>query len=327
MSPPCFAVYLDDLLKELRRLGLGCYISGVWMGATCYADDLLLLSPTRSGMAAMLSVCQKYAAEHNISFSVDANPVKSKTKMIYVCGNMDFVDYPAKLTFCGRLLPYVKTALHLGHTLAQDGSMSQDARIRRAQYIDRTTDIRDTFRFADPKQMLAAVDKYAGDHYGLMLHNLYEESTEKYFRCWGTLTKLCWDLPRGTHKYFVSNLLSSGFSSIRTNILVRYVNFFRSLLKSRSKEVALVASVASRDRSSTTGINLLKIQNETGLNPLSASPRAIRQALEESEPATPMADLWRIPLLTKLLNQRKEMEVGCLNTSAINDLINSLCTS
>ena len=50
LSPPCFAVYLDDLLKELRRLGLGCYISGVWMGATCYADDLLLLSPTRRGM-------------------------------------------------------------------------------------------------------------------------------------------------------------------------------------------------------------------------------------------------------------------------------------
>ena len=182
LSPPAFAVYyLDDLLKELRRLGLGCYMSGVWTGATCYADDLLLLSPTRSGMQAMLAVCERYAADHNISFSVDENPAKSKTKMLYVCncGDMDFENYPAQLTFCGLLLPYVKTALHLGHTLAQDGSMKQDARIRRAQYIDRTTDIRDTFNFADPAQMLAAVEKYAGDHYGVMLFNLYEESTEK----------------------------------------------------------------------------------------------------------------------------------------------------
>ena len=77
LSPPAFAVYLDDLLKELRRLGLGCYMAGVWTGATCYADDLLLLSPTRSGMEAMLKVCERYAAEHNISFSVDANPAKS----------------------------------------------------------------------------------------------------------------------------------------------------------------------------------------------------------------------------------------------------------
>ena len=193
---------------------------------------------------------------------------------------MDFVNYPAQLTFCGRLLPYVKTALHLGHTLSQDGTMTQDARIRRAQYIDKTTDIRDTFHFADPVQMLAAVDKYAGDHYGLMLHNLFEDSTEKYFRCWGTLTKLCFNLPRSTHKYFVSSLLASGFSSIRTNIMVRYISFYRSLLKSRSMEVSLVASVAGRDKSSTTGINLAKIQAETGLNPFSASPRVIRQALK-----------------------------------------------
>ena len=64
------------------------------MGATCYADDLLLLSPTRSGMEAMLAVCERYAADHNITFSVDANPAKSKTKMLYVCGDMDFVNYP-----------------------------------------------------------------------------------------------------------------------------------------------------------------------------------------------------------------------------------------
>ena len=189
-------------------------MAGKWTGATAYADDLLLLSPTRSGMEAMLAVCEKYAAAHNISFSVDANPAKSKTKMLYVCGDMEYAAYPAQIMFCGRLLPYVKTALHLGHTLAQDGTMKQDAKIRRAQYIDRTTDIRDMFHFAKADQMLAAVDKYAGDHYGLMLHNLYDESSEKYFRCWGTLTKLCWDVPRATHKYFVSNLLSVGHKSI-----------------------------------------------------------------------------------------------------------------
>ena len=223
-------------------------------------------------MAAMLSVCERYAVEHNISFSVDANPAKSKTKMLYVCGDIEFENYPAQLTFCGRLLPYVKTAVHLGHTLAQDGTMTQDARIRRAQFIDRTTNIRDTFHFADRAQMLAAVDKYAGDHYGVMLYDLFDESAEKYFRCWGTLTKLCWNVPRSTHKYFVPNFLSAGFSSIRTNIIVRYTSFYRSLLKSRSKEVSLVAAVAGKDKSSTTGRNLDKIQAEIGLDPVSANP-------------------------------------------------------
>ena len=139
------------------------------------------------------------------------------------------------------------------------------------------------FHFAHPEQMLAAADKYVGDHYGVMLYNLYDESSEKYFRCWGTLTKLCWDVPRGTHKYFVTNLLSAGHMLSRTKIVSRYVNFFRSLLKSQSEEIALVANIAGRDKSSTTGINLANIQAETGLNPWTATQREVRLKLNEQE--------------------------------------------
>ena len=125
----------------------------------------------------------------------------------------------------------------------------------------------------------------------------------------------------------MSNFLSAGFSSIRTNIIVRYTNFYRSLLKSRSKEVSLVAAVAGKDKSSTTGRNLAKIQAEIGLDPVSANPRVIRQALEEREEPVPTADLWRIPFLTKLLKQRNDMEMNCVNTNQISQLIDSLCNS
>ena len=183
------------------------------------------------------------------------------------------------------------------------------------------------FHFADPEQMLSAVIKYCGDHYGTMLYNLHDDTSGKYFRCWGTLAKLCWDVPRSTHKYFVPNLLATGFLSIRTTLLTRYVGFFRSLLKSKSTEVALVASLAGRDKSSTTGINLSMIQRETGQNPWIAKISAIRRALVEREETVPVNELWRLPLLKKLLTQRKDMENECSNTDNINSLINSLCSS
>ena len=44
LSPTLFSVYLDDLLKELRLLGVGCHMGGVWVGAAGYADDLILLA-------------------------------------------------------------------------------------------------------------------------------------------------------------------------------------------------------------------------------------------------------------------------------------------
>ena len=115
--------------------------------------------------------------------------------------------------------------------------------------------------------------------------------------------------------------------STRTKILGRYINFFRSLLKSECEEVALVANIAGRDRSSTTGINLTHIHAETGLNPWNAKSNAIMQELREREETIPSRDMWRIPLLQKLLLQRHEQEVNCDDTKEITKLIDSLCIS
>ena len=57
LSPALWCVYLDDLIKKLRHLKLGAHVGGVWMGATGYADDLLLLAPVRSVLAEMVRVC------------------------------------------------------------------------------------------------------------------------------------------------------------------------------------------------------------------------------------------------------------------------------
>ena len=59
LSPIFWNCYVDGLLKELRDLGVGCHLAGTFIGASIYADDLLLLAPTRSAMAVMLAVCEK----------------------------------------------------------------------------------------------------------------------------------------------------------------------------------------------------------------------------------------------------------------------------
>ena len=78
LSPTLFAVYLDGLLVKLKELGVGCHVGGVWLGAAGYADDLVLLAPSRTALAMMLEVYEEYATDHNLMFSTDPNPVKSK---------------------------------------------------------------------------------------------------------------------------------------------------------------------------------------------------------------------------------------------------------
>ena len=84
LSPFIWAVYADPLLKRLRSLGLGANVFGKFMGAVCFADDLLLIAPTRSAMQRMLLEMESFAQEFNITFSTDPSPAKSKSKCIYV---------------------------------------------------------------------------------------------------------------------------------------------------------------------------------------------------------------------------------------------------
>ena len=161
-----------------------------------------------------------------------------------------------------------------------------------------------------------------------MLYDLYNDtSSGMYFRCWGTVVKLTWGCPRSTHRYFVNNMLASGFVSIRTKLLSRYVKFFKSLVNSSSVEIRLLANIVSQDRSSTTGMNLAKLANETNLNPWTATPAMIREALHETDQTVPPTDTWRLPYLEKLLKLRYEMELSLQDTKLISQTIGSLCSS
>ena len=101
--------------------------------------------------------------------------------------------------------------------------MKQDCKVSRADYIDKTVAIRETFSFAEPPQILQAIEKYCGDHYGAMLWPFDSNVAGQYFRCWSTCVKLVWDVQRASHTYFVDNLLAENFVSTKGQILSRYV--------------------------------------------------------------------------------------------------------
>ena len=79
-----FSVYMDDLIVMLRRSGVGCHVSGVFCGVVGYADDLCLLAPSRSAMVTMLGICENFANENNLEFSMDPDPKKSKSKCLFM---------------------------------------------------------------------------------------------------------------------------------------------------------------------------------------------------------------------------------------------------
>ena len=152
-SPTFWSIYLDPLFTLLREENIGCHISGVFVGVVGYADDLILLAPSRHAAQRMLNVCEGFAAKFNIKFSTNEDPIRSKSKAIYVIGQGGVgLPRPVNLVLCDRALPWVQQADHLGHTLHEDGTMRQDIRQKRAQFIDSSVKIGETFGFAHPME-------------------------------------------------------------------------------------------------------------------------------------------------------------------------------
>ena len=56
LSPLLFSVYIDDLMNALESHGMGCCIGQKFCGAAGYADDIILLCPTSSGLREMIDI-------------------------------------------------------------------------------------------------------------------------------------------------------------------------------------------------------------------------------------------------------------------------------
>ena len=61
LSPILFTIYIDELLDDLHKLGVGCFCDTLFAGALGYADDLVLLAPSPAALRVMLRCCENFA--------------------------------------------------------------------------------------------------------------------------------------------------------------------------------------------------------------------------------------------------------------------------
>ena len=203
--------------------------------------------------------------------------------------------------------------------------MEHDVKCKRARFIGESTEIREAFAFAEPTQILQAVRVYCGHFYGSMLWDLQSEGAGMFYRSWNTCVKLAYNIPRSTHTYLVENYLAAEFTPIRTELMARYIKFYDSLLNSKSLEIQVLVNTITKDARSTTSRNLGLVVRETKQELSTLTAKKVRQCVVV--PEIPINHGWRVPLLKRLLQDRREMELLLVNTSDINDMINSLCSS
>ena len=233
--------------------------------------------------------------------------------------------YPSPVQLDGKDLPWVVTADHLGHTLHQLVTMDQDAKIKRAKFIEKSVEIREQLHYAHPDQILKAIQVYCCDGYGSMLWSLCSDSAESFFKAWNTAVKLVYNVPRSTFTYLVEGFLATGHMTLRNQVLSRYPGFVQSLLNSPSKEVRLLANIVARNPESTTYKNIKYIENLTDKSPWDYSGLVIRKRLPVQQ--IPDGEKWRIGLISKLLDMRRQKHLCVEDNTRISAWLDSLCST
>ena len=123
LSPYLFNVFMDDLSSDLNVCNVGCSFNDHNINHLMYADDLVLLAPSVSGLIKLLKVCEHYGSTHDIKY----NSAKSAV-MIFRSKSLKDSVLP-KFYLNGAMLNEVITIKYLGHYISND--MMDDNDIRR----------------------------------------------------------------------------------------------------------------------------------------------------------------------------------------------------
>ncbi len=104
---------MDGLLNELANSGDGCYMGGVFAGATGYADDLKLLTPSVNTLKILATICEQYAKKFDVLFND-----KESLLIIYICTKSQPPDLGIVIN--NVRVPRVDEVILLWHYMCED---------------------------------------------------------------------------------------------------------------------------------------------------------------------------------------------------------------
>ena len=301
-SPTLFSLYINELFTVLRSSGLGCRLNGQFYGCFGYADDLLLLSASRSGLQSMVNLCSKFMNKKSLKFSTNVNPVKSKTKcLIFSKKAKDRTN-----VIPGDDLPWVSEVKHLGNLLECNNSMKRDITVKRGRFIGKVNSLSQEFYYVSPETFIKILNIYAVSFHGSGLWDLFSNDCDRLYKAWNVTVRHAWKVPNTTHRYLIESI--SGSLPPKVMLASRYSAFVKSLLSSPKYPVRILASLCTSDLRTVMGRSLSQIAVECGLARGDSSlltPELIKKKMKYF--AVPGQETWRVGCLEELLGSHLEV--------------------
>ena len=321
LSARLFCVYIDDLFGLLRKKKSGCWMKGHFVGVLGYADDLLLLAPSRDALQEMIRGCEHHAKELNISFSTNDNPKKCKTKCMAILKK----DREIKnITLGGKQLPWVTSAKHLGCKLTNTaGALTDDLMEKRAVFINKVNELNQEFHFAHPTTKIGVNNIFNSYFYGSTLWDLFGKEATRLEKSWNIAQRIMLGLPRNAHRYVIEPL--SDTPHIMHSLFKRYIKFINAVRTSRKMVLRVIFQTTYDDCRSNTGANLRHMMK------LTRKSRIVEMKQSDFDKLTynkiPEGEDWRIASAAELIQLKNNvLDVDFMTIQEIDAILEEVVT-
>ena len=161
------------MIREISTLPQGCVLAGSKMNIICYADDILLLAPSSTGLQILLNKLVYRLNELSLKINIQKSSyILFKCKR-HVTGHEIFLD--------GRRLSQVSKCVYLGVTLTESMSINEDTERVTGTFLRQFHGIYSKFFRSQGPVLYHLFKSYAMSFYGMetWFHNVTKQSLKK----------------------------------------------------------------------------------------------------------------------------------------------------
>ena len=246
---------MNELILNVKKEGVGCYIGAEFYGILVYADDILLLAPSLTALQKMLNICTAFGKSTGLEYNC------KKTICIDFHGKQMCTDSSNYSVFLNsQKLMWTDTVEHLGHTLTCCLKWDKDINIKKGQFITCVNNILSEFSFTSPVVKTQLLSTYGTSFYGSPLWDLYGDAANKLNTTWNIAIRRIFNLPYRTHRRFLG--IISGLRNVTICLKLRFINFINKMLDSKNSLIRNLLNYTLCSNLSLTGLNLNRILSE-----------------------------------------------------------------
>ena len=169
LSPHLFNLYTDELNIQLNSLDIGCSVNGHLINNLCYADDMVLISPSAKGLQRLINVCCQYANAHDIIY----NETKTQCMLIRP-RELRHIAEP-RIMLEHHHLEFVNEFPYLGHIISSDLKDNTDIENRRRKLCALGNMITRRYGFCNIDTKILLFQSYCYSIYGSSLWTNYTQ--------------------------------------------------------------------------------------------------------------------------------------------------------